>query len=221
MKRYVSAIVIAIGVFGGTATGLWLSGRGSVVDLFRSKPSLTLKNAVPGAADPYIKGNTSAPVTIEEFADFQCGPCRHMHSELVKVEAQYGDRLRMIFRHYPLEDIHPNAIAASRAAESAGRQGKFWEMHDMLYEKQSEWEDADNPVDKFKSYAATLNLDTAKFVADMNNANVDQRVSIDKKRGDSAGVEGTPTLFINGTALTDDDATPEGIRKAIDTAMRQ
>jgi protein-disulfide isomerase len=219
MKKYISAIIIAIGIFGGTATGLWLSGRsGSIVDAFRSKPALTLKNAPAGAPDPAIKGSDAAPVTIEEFADFQCEPCRHMRPEIKKVEAEYGDRVKVVFRQYPLE-MHPNAVPAAKAAESAGKQGHFWEMHDMLYEKQSEWEDLDNPVDKFKEYAADLKLDMDRFVADMSSTEIADRIAADQKRGDAAGVEGTPTLFVNGTAITDDGLTPEGIRSVINGAL--
>src|SRR5947209_2068395 len=130
MKTYISAIIIAIGVFGGTATGLWLSGRGSVIDAFKWKSPATLKNASAGAPDPFAKGGQTAPVTIEEFADFQCNPCRQMRLELKKIESEYGDRVQLVFRHYPLE-MHPNAVPAAKAAESAGRQGHFWEMYDI------------------------------------------------------------------------------------------
>ena len=217
MKTYLSAIIIAIGLFGGTAMGLWLSGRGSMLEIFRSKPTLGTNNASPGAPAPYAKGSEAAPVTMEEFADFQCSPCRQMHSQIRKIAADYGDRLRIVFRNFPLE-MHPNALAAAKAAESAGRQGRFWEMHDMLFEKQSEWEDRDAPTEKFKEYAAVLRLDLQKFNADMASDEITQRITADQKRGESAGVDGTPTLFVNGVAVPEESFSPDGIRKLIDAA---
>ena len=177
--------------------------------------------AQPGAPNPYAKGGASARVTLEEFSDFQCPACSGLAPGLKRVAAEYGDRARVVFRHYPL-NMHRYAFIASRAAEAAGLQGKFWEMHDMLYENQKEWSDSMEPRVQFDSYATRLGLDVQKFKADMERQESADRIRADMMRGNSLGVKGTPTVFLNGRELVPGQLVTEDIlRREIEAALGQ
>ncbi len=187
-----------------------------------TRPDPRPRTPQPGAQPPHERGEASAAVTIEEFGDFQCPPCGSFHPELKKIEADYGSRLRVVFRHLPLPQIHTNAIAAAQAAEAAGRQGRFWQMHDMLYENQSAWEKATDVPSVFLSYARSLGLDVQRFAGDLNSSDVSNRIRADMMRAESLGVTGTPTLFLNGRELT--LPSPGGIqylRGQIDAALAE
>ena len=209
-------VVLAIAVGGG-------------VLLFRSSrpPVATIPNTLtvpppaiaPGAQPPHARGSTAAPAVIEEFGDFQCPPCGQLHPILKKIEADYGARLGVIFRHFPLPSLHKHAYDAARAAEAAGRQGRFWEMHDKLYENQSKWSAAADARSLFVEYARSLGLNTEQFRNDLDALEVNSRVLADQRRGASLGVTGTPTLFLNGREVPATSITSEGLRAAIDAAL--
>ena len=174
----------------------------------------------PGAPNPHVRGGTSAPVTLEEFGDFQCPPCGRLHASLKKIEHDYGDRLKVIFRNYPLQSMHKNAFSAARAAEAAGLQGKFFEMHDLLYEHQTEWAESPEPRPVYTDYANRIGLNVEKFIADMGRQDVADRVQADFYRGSSLGVGGTPTVFLNGRELkADDTLDDQKLRAQIDAAL--
>jgi protein-disulfide isomerase len=172
-----------------------------------------------GANPPQAKGRDGAPVTIEEFGDYQCPPCGALYPELEKIMADYGDRVRLVFRHYPLVRIHPNALAAAHAAEAAGLQGKFWEMHDQLYRGQKSWERAGDVRGAFAAYARSLGLDAERFSRDMSGEAVDTRVTADLERARSLGVDSTPVIFVNGRQLPFSSQTGKDLRAAIDQAL--
>ncbi|MCA1621116.1 MAG: DsbA family protein [Acidobacteria bacterium] len=173
----------------------------------------------PGAPNPWAKGGAAAKLTLEEFSDFQCPACGGLAPGLSRVAKDYGDRIRVVFRHFPLA-MHKYAFQASRAAEAAGRQGKFWEMHDMLYANQDEWKDAMEPRVQFDSYATRLGLDVQKFKTDMERPDLTERVKADYARGMSLGVKGTPTIYLNGRELVPGRlVTEEDLRREIDAAL--
>lgn len=175
----------------------------------------------PGAPNPQTKGGASARVTLEEFSDFQCPACGGLAPGLKRVVAEYGDRARVVFRHYPLQ-MHRYAFLAARAAEAAGLQGKFWEMHDMLYENQKEWSDAMEPRVQFDAYATRLGLDVQKFKADMERQELADRIRADMMRGNSLGVKGTPTVYLNGREMVPGQLVTEDIlRREIEAALGQ
>jgi len=177
--------------------------------------------AQPGAPNPHSKGGASARVTLEEFSDFQCPACGGLAPGLKRLAAEYGDRARVVFRHYPL-NMHRYAFIASRAAEAAGLQGKFWEMHDMLYDNQKEWSDAMEPRVQFDSYATRLGLDVQRFKADMERQDLAERIKADMMRGTSLGVKGTPTVYLNGRELVPGQLVTEDIlRREIEAALAQ
>ncbi|MDE2040390.1 MAG: thioredoxin domain-containing protein [Elusimicrobia bacterium] len=142
------------------------------------------------------KGPAAAPVTIVEYSDFECPVCRAAEPAVRQVLALYGNRARFIFKHFPLH-IHPYALAAAVAAECAGRQGKFWPYHDLLYERQAEWTNKDAPL-KFEQYARELGLDEAAFKACRSDPAVARLVEADAREARLRWVGGTPTFFING-----------------------
>ena len=172
----------------------------------------------PGAQPPRVRGETGAPVTLEEFGDFECPPCGRLHPELKKIEHDYGANLRVIFRHLPLTRIHKHARDAARAAEAAALQGRFWEMHDLLYENQAEWSAAADARAVFAGYARRLNLDTGRFLRDMDSMEVNSRITADLERANSLGITGTPTLLLDGRELSE-NWTLQSLRADIDAAI--
>ncbi len=142
-------------------------------------------------------GLENSKVTIVEFADFQCPACGSAHPILKQIINQYKDRIQFVHRNFPLS-IHANAEVASRAAEAAALQGKFWEMHDMLFEKQNEWSTSLKPYDIFTGYGQNIGLNVDQFKADIDSTKVIDKIRLDKGDGEALGVNSTPTLYING-----------------------
>jgi protein-disulfide isomerase len=221
IRRYLTAVIIIIGLLGGTAAGLWLArSAGKPSASVNQQPLRELAQASKGAESPQSKGTETAVVTIEEFADFQCPPCAKLHEEIKSFESEYGSKLRVVHRHFPLE-THNHAVAAAQASEAAALQGKFWQMCDLLYEHQEEW--GSESVDArqvFAGYAKNLNLDMEKFLRDMDAPETRQRIEADKLRGESINISATPTLFINGSEVPADLMSSEGIKGLINDASR-
>ena len=138
-------------------------------------------------------GPADAPVTLVEYGDYQCPHCGSAYPVVQAVQRQLGDRLRFVFRNFPLSESHEYAERAAEAAEAAGDQGQFWEMHDMLYEHQSALDDP-----HLVSYATTLGLDVARFTRELEAGTFAAKVRGDFRSGVRSGVNGTPTFFING-----------------------
>lgn len=152
-----------------------------------------------GIAD-HVLGNKDAKVIIIEYGDYECPGCGAFAPVMSQVSAKYGDSIAFVFRNFPLSSIHPNARAAAAAAESAGLQGKYWEMHDKLYDNQQNWENLNGKqrTDTFASYATTLGLDKDKFIAGLTSDQVIKKIDFDIALGDKVGVNATPTVFVNG-----------------------
>src|SRR5689334_1452584 len=153
---------------------------------------------VPGADPPHTRGPANAPVHIEEFGDFECPPCGLFHPILEQMEAEFGDKLQITFREFPLVPTHQHALAAASAAEAAGMQDKFWEMHDLLYERQNDWKKQFDVRPVFEGYAKEIGLDVERYKRDSISDYVGRRITADGARGHSLGVTGTPTVFLNG-----------------------
>src|SRR6185503_12032429 len=148
MKRIAPFLIIALVLIAGLIA-VWALSRSSQSNPPRNAATPDPKLTPAGAQPPHIRGNPNAAVTLEEFADFQCPSCGAYHPELKKIEAEYGDRLRVIFRENPLVPMHQYAVVAAQAAEAAGLQGRFWEMHDKLYENQKTWSESKDVVPLF------------------------------------------------------------------------
>ena len=196
------------------------SSSGTTATQPASSTSSAPRRESPGAQPPHMKGRQSAPVVLEEFGDYQCPPCGMMHPVLKKISEDYGDRVAIVFRNFPLQKIHKNAFSASRAAEAAGMQGKFWQMNDLIYTNQKAWSDSPEPRPLFESYARQLNLDIDKFKADAEKPETVSRILADFQRGDALGVTGTPSIFLNGRQLPVESVLSEPrLRADIDAAL--
>jgi protein-disulfide isomerase len=149
-------------------------------------------SVVVGKSD-HAQGPENAPVTLVEYGDYQCPYCADVHSMIRSIAKTMGANLRFVFRHMPLNEMHPYAQHAAEAAEAAAAQGKFWEMHDGIYEHQS-----DLGSDLLHQLALTLKLDVARFEADLDARRYRPRVKRDFMGGMRSGVASTPTFFING-----------------------
>lgn len=148
-----------------------------------------------------VKGNPTSTVILAEFSDFQCPACASFVPAVEEIIAAHGDKLRFEYHHFPLISIHKNAEAAARASEAAGIQGKFWEMHDILFERQQEWGNSLSPRNSFIAYAEELGLDTAAFERHLNVAAVKETVQEDMREGRTRAITGTPTFYLNGEKM--------------------
>ena len=174
---------------------------------------------VPGAEPAHTIGPANAPVHIEEFGDFQCPPCGIFHPILEQMHQEFGDKLRITFREFPLVPAHAHAIEAASSAEAAGLQDKFWEMHDLLYEHQADWKDKVDVAPIFEDYAKQIGLNIERWKKDVGSEQIAQRIFLDGKRGHSLGVKGTPTVFINGREVPFESLPPEKLRVVIQNEL--
>jgi protein-disulfide isomerase len=148
---------------------------------------------LPVSDRDHVQGPATAPVTLVEYGDYECPYCGAAYPIVKRLQERLGDRLRFVFRNFPLTTVHPHAEHAAEAAEAAGAQGKFWEMHDHLFEHQRALMDR-----KLAEYAAATGLDLDRFARDMDGRAHTDRVRTDFMSGVRSGVNGTPTFFING-----------------------
>ncbi len=168
----------------------------------------------------WIKGNAEADLTLVEYSDFQCPACAQRVDIIKKLSNEFSKKLKIVYRHYPL-DKHAHAFYAATAAEAAGIQGKFWEMHDVIFENQSNWNNmTSSEVEKeFFAYAKELELDLEKFKDDIESNSVENAVEADKDAGVKARVGGTPSFYLNGEpiAINSYETGRQIIRNAIST----
>jgi protein-disulfide isomerase len=145
----------------------------------------------------HAKGGENASVVLVEYADLQCPACAAFHPIIKQLGEDFGEDLKIVFRHYPLTSIHPNATVAGQAVEAAHLQGKFWEMHDMIFENQPSWSRGGSARDAFVEYAG----DVTQFEQDMELPEISDRIQNDTREGTAAGVRGTPSFFLQGQRI--------------------
>jgi protein-disulfide isomerase len=145
----------------------------------------------------HVLGNNRAPVTLVEYSDFQCPFCKRHYPVLKQVLANYKNKVRIIYKHFPLSNIHPLAQKAAEASECASEQGKFWEMHDKIFENQESLS-----LDALKQWAKDLKLDSNKFNSCLDSGTYAQKVQQDYQEGVTKGVQGTPATFVNGQLIS-------------------
>jgi protein-disulfide isomerase len=148
---------------------------------------------LPVAERDHVRGPRNAPVTLVEYGDYECPYCGIAHPTVLALRKELGDGLCFVYRHFPLTSAHPHAQHAAEAAEAAGAQGRFWEMHDVLFENQHALGDRD-----LVEYAGAVGLDVPRFVREMTGHAHAARVREDFMSGARSGVNGTPTFFVNG-----------------------
>lgn len=157
-------------------------------------------------------------ITITEYADLQCPACQYHHPIVKELLAAYPDKVKLAFKHYPLSAAHPNAMDAAIAAEAAGRQGKFFQMVDMMYERQNAWAGLPDPKAKFVEYAKELGLDIDKFNADLKDKELESLVNKDREEGINNGVNATPTFFIGNERINIPNGLDE-FKKLVDERL--
>lgn len=170
---------------------------------------------VPVGPDDHVQGNPKASVTVVEYGDFECPYCGTAYPVLKELQRRVGDGMRFVFRNFPLSESHPHALVAAEASEAASTQGQFWPMHDMLYEHQSAL-----GLAQLRAYAKTLQLDVARFSKDLDTHAFRTTVEEQFRGGIRSGVNGTPTLFINGVRY-DGAFELEAIVAAVQLAARR
>ena len=171
-----------------------------------------------------VRGTDAQKVVLIEYADFQCPGCGKMYSTVHELTEKYSDKVTFIFRNFPLTNIHPNALAASTAAEAAGKQGKFFEMHDMLFATQAAWSAASlgDRGQMFENYAGQLGLNMDQFKADLTSKDITEKINRDIATGKNQfKANSTPTFILNGQKVGEDKAiNPEELTKLIDDAVK-
>lgn len=233
MKRALPFIIIALVLIAGVIVVVIFSrqrGAGNNANAFanaqppqQTPASAQTSQPSPGVATGYTRPNVkvSSPVVLEEYGDYQCPPCGMLYPVLKEIEHEYGDQLRVVFRHFPLTKIHKHAMMAAQAAEAARNQGKFWEMHDRLYRNQNTWKDLPDGRSIFIGYAREIGLNVERFSREMDSPEVQQRITSDMQRGSGVGVTGTPTVFIEGQMLRFESTTPDGLRQGINIMLQR
>ena len=168
-------------------------------------------------ASDQVKGNQESKIELIEYSDFQCPACGAYYPYLKQITKEFSEQIRFVYRHFPLKQ-HKNAELAGRAAEAAGKQNKFWEMHDLLFENQNSWATSSKAENIFISLAQQLDLDIEKFQQDLGSEEIKNKVGNDLKNGLKVGVNATPTFFLNGKML--DPMSPQKLKEGIDATTK-
>jgi len=179
----IGIVVIALGFFGL----VWFKGAPGDASV-----------GVIGDYAAFTKGPSAAKVKITEYADFQCPACAAMASTVADLLIKYPNDIEVTFKHFPLTQIHPRALLAAKASEAAGKQGKFFEMHDKLFVEQATWASNSKAEDIFVGYATELGLDVDQFKTDLKDATIAAKIKSNQVEGAKDQVQGTPTFFVNG-----------------------
>jgi protein-disulfide isomerase len=195
MMKPLIVILLAVGVAAGAAVFLSRGNSDQPVANSSTPSHVDIK------AGTHIRGPQNAQLTLVEFGDYECPSCGFWHPFVKEILARYPDKLRLDFHHYPLVGVHPNAMAAALAAEAAGEQGKYWEMHDALYEHQREWGESPNPKPIFLNLASRIGLDLNRFEQSLASPALQSRILQDVSKAQDLHVEATPTFFLNGEQI--------------------
>jgi protein-disulfide isomerase len=212
-KSYLPFVIIAAVLVATVVSGVFL------FQARKPKPTLQVAStSKPGAQPSHVRGIAGAPVTLEEFGDFECLPCFVLWPALRNLEQDFGDRLAVIFRQNPMPQ-HSKALDGARASEAAGLQGKFWEMHDLLYLQRGQWTRSADPRSEFGEFARQLQLDVERFNKDILGEEVSKRVRADRERAAALGLDRTPVVFINGRRADLLGDVEKGLHDDIETAL--
>lgn len=215
--RWIIFIVLCLGILGV----IILTNKNTSTSKYTGDAS---KIITEGPIADHVFGNKEGKVVLVEYGDYQCPGCETVYPLLKEISEEYENQLTFIFRNMPLTNIHPNALAAATAAEAAGMQGKYYEYHDLLYEKQSEWKDA--PVSDrtkvFEKYAQQLGLNAAAFKEALTNKDISDKIARDRSTAASFGVSSTPTFILNGQKLSQDVSfSKEKLTQAINDELNK
>ena len=168
--------------------------------------------------DEKFLGKTDAPVTLIEYSDFQCPACAAYEPLVRDLHKDFPDTLKIVYRYFPLATIHKNAMISAKAAQAALNQGKFWEMHDMLFDKQKDWEKVENPQDIFIGYAEEIGLNKEQFKQDIEKIETIDPIKRDEQLGKDINIHGTPSFFLNGKKIENPQNYAD-FKKLVDDAL--
>lgn len=201
-KAWIIFVAIVVLLLGGL---IYLSNKDKVtIDTSKVNTSaIQPASAASGNIADHVFGTTAHKVTLIEYGDYQCPGCGAAYPNIKQVTEKYQGQLTFIFRNFPLTTLHPNARAAAAAAEAAGLQGKYWPMHNALYESQDSWNtlSADQRTSYFVTLANQVGLNITKFKNDLSSSAINQKISYDQALGAKDNVQGTPTFFLDGQPL--------------------
>lgn len=215
----VVAVVIALVYWNGNKTPGPPPGNKTPAPTPVAQNTPNYNTAPPGSQPPNMLGSPNATVTVEEFADFQCPSCGATYKTTHEIQGLYGSRIKFVFRNFPLP-MHDKAYDAAVAAEAAGMQGKFWDMHNLLYTNQQTWSSDPNYKATFKGYAEKIGLDVDKWENDMAGMAPKSRISADMERGKALAISSTPTIFINGESVPYPEMNTPSLQKIIDEKLK-
>ena len=194
--------------------GVW-----GMTKLAKQQPIVVTGEPIPAvSAGDRVKGASNAKVALIEYSDFQCPACGAYYPILKKLSEEMGSKVAFVYRYFPLRGIHQNAQISAQAGEAAGLQGKFWEMHDILFDNQTVWSDLPNARDTFVKYATNLGLDIERFKRDMDSDAVKNKIENDYQAGIRSGINSTPSFFVNGKKITGPQSYEE-FKKLIEQAL--
>lgn len=208
-KEFVAVVIVVV---------LGLFGLFAVTKKDNSNGGNSSSNAQPSN---HTVGAGSEGVTLIEYGDLQCPACKSYYPIVKQIKSEYGDKITFQFRHFPLNQIHPHAYQAARAAEAAGNQGKFFEMHDLLYESQDSWSGLSDVTSVFENYAQQLGLDMEKYKNDVISAEVGGVIDADIREGQNAGANSTPTFIINGQKIEKNPQSLDEFKQLIDSKIQE
>jgi protein-disulfide isomerase len=201
-KTWIIFVAICAIVFGGL---VFYSGRDRIDVSKVNTNAFQSQTAASGNIGDHIFGNKDAKVVLVMYGDFQCPGCGSAHPIVKSLTDKYKDQMAFVFRNFPLTSIHPNARAAAAAVETAGKMGKYWEMHNAMYESQDAWSDAsgNDRVNLFAGYAQQVGLDKNKFksMLDAQSSSINKKINFDIAIGRKLNVDSTPTFYLDGKKL--------------------
>lgn len=213
--------IIFIGVVVAIFAGVIFFNKNNTSNNFKGDPAKIIND---GPIADYVFGSRDQKVTLIEYGDYECPGCGSIYGPLKSLTEKYKDKVTFIFREFPLTSIHPNALAAATAAEAAGLQGKYYEMHDKLYENQDAWGQAQVSQREaiFTGYASDIGLNVDKFKSDLTSTNISDKISRDRSTGlNNYKINGTPTFILNGTTISGQNAVSiDSITKKVEEAIK-
>ncbi len=204
-KRFVVILIVVIAAFLGL--------------IVFTKKEAKAPDATASVPSNHVQGEGTSGVTMIEYGDLQCPACGAYYPIVKQVQAKYGNQITFQYRNFPLVSLHKNAMSAHRAAEAASKQGKFWEMHDMMYERQTSWAASTSVGSIFESYAKELGLNLDQYKTDLASQEVQNVINADMKEGQALNITATPGFVIDGKKLEENPRDVAGFSALIDAAI--
>ncbi len=209
MRKWMRRLALVVFIAGSIGGILWYGS---------TRPSTPTSELLTVASDDWTKGNKDAQVTIIEYLDFECEACASYYPVVKRLSEEYKDQVRFVVRYFPLPG-HTNSMTSALAVEAAGKQGKYWEMHNILYENQREWGEGQFADPKiFENYAQQIGLDMERYGKDIKLGEVKDRIERDRKSGQQLNLAGTPSFFLNGNKIVNPRGY-EAFKELIQTAI--